>query len=144
MGNFLAASDISASGLAAERLRMEVIASNVANAHTTRTAEGGPYQRQQVVLAPSFGGLLQGTLASQSLSAVEVAAVEPDASPFPQVFDPGHPDADAQGFVTMPNIRIANEMVDMITATRAYEANLQALRNLRAMVQNSIALLRNS
>ena len=144
MSNYVSASDISASGLAAERLRMEVIANNVANANTTRTPEGGPYRRQHVLFMPSFGNVLRGSMEATAPAGVEVAGIEPDMSELPQVYDPGHPDADANGFVTMPNVRIASEMVDMITASRAYEANLQALRNLRSMVQNSIAILRNS
>ena len=144
MGRYLAAADISASGLAAERIRMQVIANNVANANTTHTEGGGPYRRQQVVFAPMLKDAL-ANFGDARLNAggVRVAGIEPDLSALPKVYDPGHIDADDNGFVTLPNISIAKEMVDMITASRSYEANLQALRNLRSMFESSLALLRN-
>ncbi len=144
MGRYLAAADISASGLAAERQRMEVLASNIANAHTTRTPEGGPYRRQQVVFATALADHLRGTDPSSSVgNGVRVLGVAPDMSELPHVYDPGHPDADGQGFVTMPNVQLSHEMVDMITASRSYEANLQSLRMLKEMAERSLSLLRS-
>lgn len=137
--------DVSGSGMAAERLRMEVVANNIANAHSTRSLEGGPYRRQQVVLGPAFSdGLGVNSAGDATSGGVEIIGVENDQAPFPKVYDPGHPDANAEGYVTMPNVAIANEMVDLITATRGYEANLQALRAMRSMVEQSLSVLRAS
>ena len=146
MGRYFSAADISASGLAAERLRMEIAANNIANAYTTRTAEGGPYQRQRVIFGgQNFSNVLKTTeAANRMLTGVQVLGIENDTAEFPRVFDPGHPDADEAGWVRMPNVQLANEMVDLVTATRAYEANLQALRSLRGMVEDTISLLRNA
>ena len=143
IGSILSATDISASGLAAERLRMEVVANNIANANSTRSASGGPYRRQDVVFAAAFDDLSASDDASgQSLLGVRVAGVKEDASELPQVYRPGHPDADQDGFVTMPNVKPANEMVDLITASRAYEANLRTLRTFREMTEQALQVLR--
>jgi flagellar basal-body rod protein FlgC len=142
VGRMLSATDISASGLAAERLRMEVIANNIANANTTRTDEGGPYRRKQVVFATAQDRVSNGSsVRGGSLGGVEVAGVELDQSELPRIYQPGHPDADASGFVLMPNVKPANEMVDLITASRAYEANLRVLRSFRDMVEQALTLL---
>jgi len=110
-----------ASGLAAERARVDVIARNVANAQTTSTPEGGPYRRQVVRFEPILARLADGRVETRG---VRVAGVEKDTTtPFQRVFDPPHPDADEQGFVSMPNVNAALEMADLITAMRAYEAN---------------------
>jgi flagellar basal-body rod protein FlgC len=110
-----------ASGLAAERARVDVIARNVANAQTTSTPEGGPYRRQVVRFEPILARLADGRVET---CGVRVAGVEADTTtPFQRVFDPTHPDADGQGFVSMPNVNAALEMADLITAMRAYEAN---------------------
>lgn len=110
---------ISASGLSAERLRMDLIADNLANANTTRTAEGGPYRRKVAVFEPIIP-------TAQTPGGVRVISIAEDTSPPRRVYQPGHPDADAQGFVTYPNVEMVHEMVDLITASRAYEANIQA------------------
>lgn len=117
---------ISASGLTAERLRMDVIASNIANANTTRTPEGGPFERQQVIFA------------SAGDKGVKVTAILPDGSPPRKVYDPGHPDADSTGYVSMPDVDVVKEMVDMITATRAYEANVTALNSAKYMALKAL------
>jgi flagellar basal-body rod protein FlgC len=143
LGSILSVTDISASGLAAERQRMEVVANNIANAHTTRTAEGGPYRRQQIIFATA----LQSALASSSagsLGGVQVVGIQPDMSELPRVYNPGHPEADKDGFVTMPNVKLPNEMVDLMTASRAYEANLKALRTFRKMAEQALSLLRGA
>lgn len=135
MGMFDALS-ISSTGMSAERLRMDVIAENLANADTTRTATGGPYQRQEVVLeqaSPSFGEVLGG---------VQVAGVVSDTSPPRMVYDPGHPDADKNGYVKMPNVNPVNEMVDLITAQRGYEANVTAMTAAKQMFTKTLDVLR--
>ena len=142
MSRYLSAADISASGLAAERMRMQVIANNIANAHTTRTEDGGPYRRQQVLFAPKVANLLARGSKTEA-AGVEVVGLRPDQSELPKVYEPGHPDADENGFVLLPNVSVAREMVDMMTASRSYEANLQALRSLRSMVERSLTLLRS-
>jgi flagellar basal-body rod protein FlgC len=135
MGMFDALS-ISSTGMSAERLRMDVIAENLANAETTRTPQGGPYQRQEVVLeqaGASFGEVLGG---------VRVGGIVSDTSPPRRVYDPGHPDADKQGYVTLPNVNPVNEMVDLITAQRGYEANVTAMSAAKQMFTKTLDVLR--
>ncbi len=145
MINHLSAADISASGLAAERVRMQVIANNVANAYSTQSPGGGPYRRQQVVFSPKFADAVSNFPGDDSgMAGVQVLDVTPDMSEFPKVYNPSHPHADESGFVQMPNVSVATEMVDMITASRSYEANVQALRSLRSMIESSISLLRST
>jgi flagellar basal-body rod protein FlgC len=142
--------DVSASGLTAERLRMNVTAENLANAQTTRGAGGQPYRRKEVVLqevAP--GGGFGATLASAMGPAgaarpggVEVAGIVEDQSNFKTVYDPGHPDADAKGYVQMPNVDTVTEMVDLISASRAYEANVTAMQAAKQMFTKTLDLLR--
>jgi flagellar basal-body rod protein FlgC len=130
--------DISASGLFAERTRMNVIANNLANSNSTRTPEGGPFKRQLVVLRGTEvrdPGNLTGL-------GVSVTGVIDDSSPFPLVYDPGHPDANADGYVAMPNVNVVEEMVDMITALRAYEANVTAIDTNKNMVRSSLDIIR--
>jgi flagellar basal-body rod protein FlgC len=116
------ATGISRSGLNAERLRMEVTANNIANAFSTRGADGGPFRRQDVV----FAAVLQDQAGQPTLGGVEAEDVVDDPTPFPVVYIPGHPDADGQGNVRMPNVEIPIEMVNLVTASRAYEANVRA------------------
>ncbi len=134
--------DISASGMSAERLRMETVANNIANANSTRSAEGGPYRRKQLV----FSSLVDASHSSTTtgLKGVEVLAQQSDETPFPEVYSPGHPDADENGIVRMPNVRLPNEMIDLITASRSYEANLKALTSFKEMVEQTLSLLRGS
>ncbi|MCP4080444.1 MAG: flagellar basal body rod protein FlgC [Planctomycetaceae bacterium] len=136
--------DVSASGLSAERYRMEVIANNIANANSTRTPEGGPYRRQQVVFAAQQASMLaaSGGNATDRMNGVSVVGVQQDPSNLQMVYNPGHPDADGEGMVAMPNVRIPYEMVDMITASRSYEANLRSIRSFRQMIQQTLTLLR--
>lgn len=130
--------DISASGLYAERTRMDVIANNLANANSTRTPEGGPFRRQLVVLS----GTEVTDAGDLTDLGVSVKGVVDDISPFPLVYDPGHPDANADGYVAMPNVNVVEEMVDMITALRAYEANVTAIDTNRNMVRSSLDIIR--
>jgi flagellar basal-body rod protein FlgC len=140
----LSQTEISASGLSAERLRMEVIANNIANAHTTRGPDGEPYRRREVVFAAAVDQAMREASDASGLRGVDIMGVSEDASDFPRVFQPGHPDADAEGFVRMPNVSLAKEMVDLITANRGYEANLRVLRSFREMVQQTLSLLRQT
>ena len=139
--------NVSATGLTAERLRMDVTAENLANAQTTRGADGQPYRRKEVLLqeAPgSFGASLSKAMnagGSQG-GGVQVAGVVQDASPLKRVYDPGHPDADAQGYVSMPNVDTVTEMVDLIGASRAYEANVTAMQSAKSLFTKTFDLLR--
>ena len=129
--------DSSSSALAAERVRMEVITQNIANANTVRGLDGKPYQRQQVV----FEQALQAAQGSGTgPQRVEVARIEKDKSPPRLIFNPGHPDADADGMVAMPNINIHEEMADLIAASRAFEANLAVVKNARAMALQTLSI----
>jgi flagellar basal-body rod protein FlgC len=146
LDKILSGMHISASGLAGERLRMEVAANNIANAYSTSTPEGGPYRRQRVSFQSAMDPLLKSGMHQQQaggLGGVRVVGVEPDASPLPRVFDPGHPDAQPDGYVTMPNVTLPHEMVDMVTASRAYEANLKSMETFRQMAEQALQLLQN-
>ena len=140
MGMFMGI-DSAASGLTAERLRMDVISNNIANANTTRTENGGAYKRHYVVFAPrerqplSFEQtLMQAVGARQNAGeGVRAVAIAEDPAQGPLIYDPGHPDANAEGYVEKPNVNIVSEMVDMITAHRAYEANTTTINAAKAM-----------
>ncbi len=142
-----AAADISASGLAAERMRLEVVANNIANAYSTRSPGGGPYRRQDVLFSAVLNNSTRGTAGRRGGLAhpggVQVLGVVDDMSEFHRIHSPGHPDADPNGYVNMPNIDLPVEMVNMITASRAYEANLRAMQFFRQMTEQSYSLLRN-
>jgi flagellar basal-body rod protein FlgC len=130
----------SASGLNAERARIEVAVSNLANAESTRSASGEPYRRRDVVLAadavdPPFAGALES-----ATTGVRVAAVVEDRAEFKRRYEPSHPDADADGFVALPNVEPAEEMVDMLSAARAYQANLTAINLVRDMIARALEL----
>ncbi len=123
--------NVSATGLSTQRTRMDVIADNIANAETTRTAEGGPYRRLRVLVSAADG----------PDGGVQLMGVAPDETPFKRVYDPSHPDANTEGYVDLPNVDIATEMVDMMTASRAYEANARALAMSRDMLRDAIDIL---
>lgn len=138
---------ISASGLAAERLRMDVIAQNLANVNTTRGPNGEAYRRQEVVFRAIEGGAGSaaagsGGSAEAPRGGVDVVGVMPDQSPPRTVYDPGHPDADEDGYVELPNVNPVTEMVDMMTATRAYEANVTAMNAAKNMALKALDILR--
>lgn len=131
--------DISASGLTAERLRLDLIAENIANANTTRTEEGGPYRRKLAVFRPRIAEGVPGADSGAGRPAgVRVEGILRDAVPPRLRYDPGHPDADGRGYVAMPNVDVVREMVDMIMATRAYEANVTAMNAARGMFQHAL------
>lgn len=129
--------DTSASGLTAERLRMDVISNNIANVNTTRTKDGGPFRRELPIFEarhPAGRWPFQEREMPQRIgNGVRVVSVMKDQSPFKLVYDPNHPDADKDGYVRMPNVNITHEMVDMITATRAYEANVTCVNSAKDM-----------
>jgi flagellar basal-body rod protein FlgC len=146
--------NVSATGLTAERLRMDVTAENLANAQTTRGADGQPYKRKEVVLAEaqsggSFGSQLASAMGARGSAGggvqpggVEVAGITEDSTPGKLVYDPGHPDANAQGYVQMPNVDTVAEMVDLITAQRGYEANVTAMQSAKQMFTKTLDILR--
>ena len=132
--NAFSAMRISASGLSAERLRMDTITSNLVNAQTTRTAEGdGPYTRKIAV----FKEILD---AKQNPNGVTAVEIEDDKSEFRKVYDPTHPDAGEDGYVVYPNVNILNEMADMIASTRAYEANVDTLNANKSMFTKALEI----
>lgn len=147
---FYSSVEVSASGLSAERLAMDVIANNIANANTTHTPGGGAFKRQLVVFGQKTGGPeatsdgegnLDGTNGGQG--GVEVLGIVQDQTPDRLVFDPSNPDADARGYVHYPNVSVVKEMVDMMAASRAYEANVSAIQEARNMSNAALNLLRS-
>ena len=144
--------NVSGSGLSAERLRMDVVAENLANAQTTKDASGQPYKRKEVVLQEigggGFGAQLAGAMGVRAASTgsdvggVQVAGIVQDSTAGKMVYDPGHPDANAQGYVQMPNVDPVTEMVDLITASRSYEADVTAMQTSKQMFTKTLDLLR--
>lgn len=135
---------ISASGMKAQRTRMEVVASNLSNVHTTSTDEGGPYKKKDVVFKAidvsedkSFGGTL-----SKKIEGVKAESIQESEKPMQKVFSPSHPDADEEGYVTYPNVNLMEEMTDMVAATRAYEANVNVLNTTKDMFLKTLDLIK--
>lgn len=148
---FLSSLDISASGLSAQRLRMDTIANNMANAETTRNSTGtGPYRRQVVVFearltqpASKFKGIMQEKITHQVGNGVrvkEIRELNDTESPYRRVYEPSHPDADEQGYVNYPNVNIVEEMINMISATRAYEANAKVIESTKSMAARALEI----
>ena len=142
--DFFSAMNVSSSALAAERTRMNLISSNLANANATRTPEGGPYKRKDAIFAATpvenrFSRALDGATAQQ-VRKVEVTAIIEDQSQPRLQYDPSHPDADPQGYVAMPNVNVVEEMADMIGATRAYEANITAVQAAKSMALKTLEI----
>ncbi len=129
-----------ASALNAQRVRMEVISQNIANANTTRDVDGQPYQRQQVVFESVLDAQQRQDVTGANRSSVQVARIEKEMRPPRLVFNPGHPDADANGMVATPNISIHEEMADLIASSRAFEANLAVVRNARSMAMQTLSI----
>lgn len=142
--DIFSAANISSSGLSAERLRMEVVANNIANAFSTRSPDGGPFRRQDVIFSAVLNDRLSyGAVPGQELlGGVQPLGVIDDPSPFIREFNPAHPDADTDGFVLLPNIQLPLEMVNLITANRAYEANLKVLQSYIQQSEQAILLIR--
>ena len=140
MSTLSAASRAAASALAVERTRIEAAVSNLANAESTRSADGKPYRRRDVVLRAEPVEGFQAALGRSTATCVKVAAVVEDQSEYRRRYEPSHPDADKDGFVSLPNVDAANEMVDMVGAARAYQANLAAIGIIRDMVAKALEL----
>jgi len=140
--------DISASALTAQRLRMDIISSNISNAEVTRNefvnGKWQPYKRKLVTFEPnnqtSFAQTLQGAMAGGAAQGVKVSRIYEDSSPLKPVYNPSHPDANAEGYVYMPNVDVLKEMVDMISATRSYEANVTALNASKSMIMKALEI----
>jgi flagellar basal-body rod protein FlgC len=136
--------DTSASGLTAQRLRMDLISDNIANVNTTRTDEGTPYQRKLAIFKEKNNSFL-ATMANKinngvQSQGVEVQEIARDTTPFKTVYRPEHPDANEEGYVEMPNINVTSEMVDMIDASRAYEANVTAMNTTKSMAMKALEI----
>jgi flagellar basal-body rod protein FlgC len=140
MSTLFSAIAASASALGVERARIEVAVSNIANAESTRAADGRPYRRRDVVLAADPVSAFDAALGSAGATGVKVAAIVQDQAPFRKRYEPSHPDADADGFVALPNVDTPQEMVDMLGAARAYQANLAAISTIREMVSKALEL----
>ncbi|PMP68188.1 MAG: flagellar basal body rod protein FlgC [Thermodesulfobacterium geofontis] len=135
--NLLKIYQIVGSGLLAQRVRLNIAATNIANSQVTRTVEGGPYRAKVVVL--------KATPISEKypeLKAVKIEKIADDPSPFKEVYDPGHPDADERGIVKYPNVDVITEMVELLSAGRAYEANLTVLSTAKSMILRTLDLLK--
>jgi len=135
--NLISGVDVSASALTAQKTRLDIVAQNIANAQTTRTPKGGAYQRQVVSFESE---LIRNQQSGGALQSVRVARVATDRTPGQQVYNPQHPDASADGLVTMPNVNLSQEMVDLITASRTYEANLSVVKNARQMAMRTLEI----
>ena len=140
MSSLLGAIDASASALNAQRARMEVAVSNLANAESTHGPDGQPYRRRDIVLSSSPIESFDSALGRADTVGVKVAAVLEDTQPPRRRYEPSHPDADKEGFVSMPNVDVPEEMVDMLGAARAYQANLTAISVIRETIQKALEL----
>lgn len=144
--DFMSALDISASGMKAQRTYMNVISMNLANVKTTRTSEGGPYRRKSVAFASTpiynpFDKAMEDA-ETRELKGVTVRGIVTDKRPMKKVHEPGHPDADKDGYVSYPDINVVEEMANMITTMRSYEANVQAIQDTKAMFNKALQIAR--
>ncbi|MFA5478999.1 MAG: flagellar basal body rod protein FlgC [Candidatus Muiribacteriota bacterium] len=138
-----------ASGLTAQRLRMDTISNNIANVNTTRTEEGGPYKRQTPIFVPRQEQKFNMPFPARKLQdkigeGVRVVGIKEDNSQFRLVYDPGHPDANEEGYVSYPNVQIVKEMVDMISANRSYEANVATIQTAKQMATKALSIGRGA
>jgi flagellar basal-body rod protein FlgC len=131
---------ISASGLDAQNKRMEIIANNVANAHTTEGVDGKVFRRKEAIFSAKLKQAIDQMGIHEKSEGVKIKEIIEDTGPAKRVYKPGHPDADADGYVSMPNINVTEEMVDMMSATRAYEANLAAIKSARTMADKALEI----
>jgi flagellar basal-body rod protein FlgC len=137
--SLITALDINASGLTAQRYRAEVASANLANSQTTRTPEGGPYRRKDVVFETvPFSRAFD--MASTGVNGVEVAGVMDDPTPFDRRYEPNHPDADADGYVEYPNVNSMEEMANLVEAARSYDANISAVNIIKAMIARTLEI----
>ncbi len=147
MNSLFSSMNVSAAGMTAQRTRMDVVAENIANAESTHTPGGGPYRRRQVVLQStasgnSFADVFSSSPGDQGMRSVKVEGIIRDPAPFLKVYDPSSPDADGNGMVSMPNVNPVMEMVDMNSATHAFEANVTAMEASKRMFLKTLDLLR--
>ncbi len=144
MSSFIKSMDIASSALTAQRMRMDVIAENIANMSTTRTADGTPYQRRYCVFqereGTNFGSMLSKVSSGSENMGVRVSGIYEDQSAFKLDYDPDHPDAGEDGYVRMPNVDVAVEMVDMMSATRSYEANITSMNAIKSMAMKALEI----
>lgn len=129
--------DIAASGMTAERFRLNVISQNLANSDTTRTEEGGPYRRKAIVFEEALNKTTKGR---EEFSGVKISSIVDDPSPFRLVYDPDHPDANDEGYVEYPNVNVLREMIDMISAQRAYEMNAAVVNSAKSMYNSALGI----
>jgi len=134
--NLISGIDTTSGALAAQKIRLDIVAQNIANAQTTRTPEGGPYKRKVI----SFENELVKQAGGVALQTVNISSITDDKSPGQAVYNPQHPDAGPDGTVVMPNVNLAFEMVDLITASRAYEANLSVVKNARNLAMKTLQI----
>ncbi|MDY6843829.1 MAG: flagellar basal body rod protein FlgC [Thermodesulfobacteriota bacterium] len=140
--DFFETMEISSSGLSAQRARLNIIASNLANVNSTRTPEGGPYRRKDVIFGAqplSFHEQLNSHL-DKSVKLVKVVNIVEDQRPFKVEYNPSHPDADESGYVTLPNINVMEEMINMLLATRSYEANIAVISAAKNMALKALEI----
>jgi len=141
--SLFASLSVSASGMAAQRIRAALLVENIANSETTRTPEGGPYRRKDAIFSTtSVGSEFASELESQMETGVRVSSISTDQRDPEKQYAPGHPDADADGYVSVPRMNPAEDMVDLVTANRGYQANVAAMSAVKDMIQKSIELLR--
>jgi flagellar basal-body rod protein FlgC len=142
MGNNMSPMDISASALAAQRMRMKVISGNIANANTMMAADGQPYKKREISFATVLNDMADADNPTAGLGGVKIESIRVSANPYTLEHRPGHPLSDAQGYVRTPNTNITEEMVEMVEAQRAYAANLTAMKAYRDMLRNSLGILK--
>jgi flagellar basal-body rod protein FlgC len=138
--NLITALDVNASGLTAQRQRVEISASNLANSRTTRTGDGGPYRRKDVVFETSAFKNSLGIAMNDDIQGVQVSDLVDDPRPFDRRYEPGHPDADTEGYVSYPNVNPLEEMANLVEASRSYEANLAAIAIVKAMINRTLEI----
>ena len=138
--NLISGIDVTAGALNAQKTRLDIVAQNIANAQTTRGPDGLPYQRKTVSFETELLKQTGAPATAASVQGVRVGSIQTDNTPGQRVYDPSHPDADASGYVTMPNVNMAYEMVDLMTASRAYEANLSVVKNAKQMAMKALEI----
>lgn len=140
--SFFNSMNVSATGLTAQRLRMDIISQNIANVNTTKTKEGGPYRRKVLLFEEktnlNFGHILNDTIENYQGSGVKVSKIIEDTKPLKRIYDPSHPEADGDGYVLMPNVNTVEEMVNMISASRSYDANVTAMNAAKSMALKAL------
>jgi len=138
--NLITAIDVNASGLTAQRLRVEVASSNLANSRTTRTTDGGPYRRKDVIFETNSFEESLGLALDNGVTGVEVSEIVEDPRPFALRYEPGHPDANAEGYVAYPNVNAMEEMANLVEGSHSYEANITSIAIIKAMISRTLEI----